>query len=39
MQLTVLFLRELHQNVPVTQATIFVDDTHHGKTGLARLGF
>ena len=37
-QLTVLFLRELQQIVPVTQATILVDDAHHLKTVLSRLG-
>ena len=37
-QLTVLFLRELQQYVPVTQATILVDDTHHLKAALSRLG-
>ena len=37
-QLTVLFLRELQQQVPVTQATILVDDTHHLKAALLRLG-
>jgi len=30
-QLTVPFLRELQQHVPVTQATILVDDAHHLK--------
>ena len=37
-QLTVLFLRELQQIVPVTQATILVDDAHHLKAALLRLG-
>ena len=37
-QLTVLFLRELQQHVPVTQATILVDDAHHLKAILSRLG-
>ena len=37
-QLTVLFLRELQQQVPVTQATILVDDAHHLKAALSRLG-
>ena len=37
-QLTVLFLRELQQYVPVTQATILVDDAHHLKAALSRLG-
>jgi len=37
-QLTLLFLRELRQKVPVTQATILVDDAHHLKAALARLG-
>jgi len=36
-QHTVLFLRELQQHVPVTQATILVDDAHHLKTALSRL--
>jgi putative transposase len=38
-QLTVHFLRELKQKVPVTQATILVDDAHHLKAALSRLGF
>jgi putative transposase len=37
-QLTVLFLRELQQQVPVTQVTILVDDAHHLKAALSRLG-
>ena len=37
-QLTVLFLQELQQYVPVTQATILVDDAHHLKAMLSRLG-
>jgi putative transposase len=37
-QLTVLFLRELQQIVPVTQATILVDNAHHLKAALSRLG-
>jgi putative transposase len=37
-QLTVLFLREPQQQVPVTQATILVDDAHHLKAALSRLG-
>jgi putative transposase len=37
-QLTVHFLRELKQKVPVTQATILVDDAHHLKAALSRLG-
>ena len=37
-QLTVLFLRELQQHVPVTQATILIDDAHHLKAALSRLG-
>jgi putative transposase len=37
-QLTVPFLRELQQHVPVTQATILVDDAHHLKAALSRLG-
>ena len=37
-QLTILFLRELQQIVLVTQATILVDDAHHLKTALSRLG-
>ena len=37
-QLTMLFLRELQQQVPVTQATILVDDAHHLKAALSRLG-
>ena len=37
-QLTVLFLRELQQTVPVTQATILVDDAHHLKPALSQLG-
>jgi putative transposase len=36
-QRTVLFLRELQQHVPATQATILVDDAHHLKTALSRL--
>jgi len=38
-QLTVHLLRELKQKVPVTQATILVDDAHHLKAALSRLGF
>ena len=38
-QLTMLFLRELQQIVPVTQATILVDDAHHLKAALSRHGF
>jgi putative transposase len=34
----VLFLRELQQIVPAAQATILVDDAHHLKTALSRLG-
>ena len=37
-QFTILFLRELQQIVPVTQATILVDDAHHLKAALSRLG-
>ena len=37
-QLTVLFLRELQQHVPVTQATILVDDAYYLKATLSRLG-
>jgi len=37
-QLTVLFLRELQQRVPVTQATILVDGAHHLKAALSRFG-
>ena len=37
-QLTVLFLRELQQRVSVTQATILVDNAHHLKAALSRLG-
>ena len=37
MQLTVLFSRELQQIVPVTQATILVNDAHHLKAALSRL--
>jgi len=37
-QLTVLFLRELQQRVPVTQTTILVDDARHLKAALSRLG-
>jgi len=37
-QLTVHFLRELTQKVPVTQATILVDNAHHLKAALSRLG-
>ena len=37
-QLTVLFLQELQQYVPVTQTTILVDDAHHLKAALSRLG-
>jgi putative transposase len=37
-QLTVHFLRELTQKVPVTQATILVDNAHHLKAALNRLG-
>ena len=37
-QLTVLFFRELQQHVQVTQATILVDDAHHLKAALSRLG-
>ena len=37
-QLTVLFLRELRQIVPVTQATILVDDARRLKAALSRLG-
>jgi putative transposase len=37
-QLTVLFLRELQQHVPVTQAAILVDNAHHLKAALSRLG-
>ena len=37
-QLTVLFLRELQQHVPVTQATILVDDAYYLKAALSRLG-
>jgi putative transposase len=37
-RLTVVFLRELQQIVPVTQATILVSNAHHLKTALSRLG-
>ncbi|WP_336136228.1 IS6 family transposase [Natronomonas amylolytica] len=37
-QLTVHFLRELTQKAPVTQATILVDNAHHLKAALSRLG-
>ena len=37
-QLTVLFLRELQQYVPVTQTTILADDAHHLKAALSRPG-
>ena len=37
-RLTVLFLRELRQIVPVTRAAILVDDAHHLKAALSRLG-
>ena len=35
---TLLFLRELNKKVPVTQATILIDDAHHLKAALDRLG-
>jgi len=38
MQLTVLFLRELQQHVPVTQATTLVNDAQHLKAASSRLG-
>jgi hypothetical protein len=34
----ILFSRELQQIVPVTQATILVDNAHHLKAALSRLG-
>ena len=37
-QLTVLFLRELQQYVPVTKVTILIDNVHHLKAALSRLG-
>jgi len=37
-QLTMLFLRELQQRVPVTHAAILVDNAHHLKSALSRLG-
>ena len=37
-RLTVLFLRELRQIVPVTHAAILVDNAHHLKAALSRLG-
>ena len=37
-QLTWLFLRELQQHMPVTQATSLIDDAHHLKAALSRLG-
>ena len=37
-QLTVLFLRELQQIVPVAHAAILVDDVRHLKAVLSRLG-
>ena len=37
-RLTVPFLRELQQHVPVTRATILADDAHHLKAALSRLG-
>ena len=37
-QRTVLFLRELQQHVPVTQATILVDDMYYLKVALSRPG-
>jgi len=37
-QLTALFLRELQQHVPATQATILVDGAHHLEAALSRLG-
>jgi len=33
-----LFLRELQQHVPVTQATILLDDAHCLKAAVSRLG-
>jgi putative transposase len=36
-QLIVLSLRELQQHMPVTQATISVDDAYHLKDALSRL--
>ena len=35
---TMLFLRELREKVPVTQATILIDDATHLKSALGRLG-
>jgi putative transposase len=35
---TMLFFREFREKVPVTQATIFVDDATHLKSALDRLG-
>ena len=37
-QPTVLFLCELQQHVPVIQATILINDAHHLKAALSRLG-
>ena len=37
-QLTALFLRGLQQHVPVTHAAILVDNLHHLKAALSRLG-
>ena len=34
---TMLFLRELREKVPVTQATVLIDDAHHLKAALDRL--
>jgi hypothetical protein len=36
--ITVLFFHELQQHMPVTQAAILIDDTHHPKAVLSRLG-
>ena len=37
-QLAMLFLRELQQIVPITHAAILVDNVHHLKAALSRLG-
>ena len=37
-QLMVFFLRELQQIVPITHAAILVDNVHHLKAALSRLG-
>ncbi len=37
-QLTLLFLRELHEKQQVSDVTFLVDDSHHLKNALGRLG-